>query len=163
KLQIIELWGWLVSGSNLIKTLSYLLVMFFFLLVGGWLFRAGLWLFYHPVVSTPRKDKAWPFVSVIMPAYNEEKYIGRAISSVLSSDYPEEALELICVNDGSKDKTGLIMNKMKNVYKDRLKIIEVKRNQGKKKRWLWGLRRPEVKLSLRRMRTVRCIARQLKI
>jgi len=140
QLCLIELWGRLVSGSNLVKTLSYPLLMFFFLLLAGWLFRAGLWLFYHPVVNSGRKDKAWPLVSVIMPAYNEEKGIGRAIEAVLSSDYPEEALELICVNDGSTDGTSLVLNKMKTFYKDRLKIVEIKKNQGKKRALALGLK-----------------------
>ena len=41
-------------------------------------------------------------VSVIMPAYNCEKYIAEAIQSVLQQS---EALELIIVEDASSDKT----------------------------------------------------------
>lgn len=44
-----------------------------------------------------------PMVSIIMPAYNVEKTIGRAIDSVISQTYSH--IELIIVNDGSKDKT----------------------------------------------------------
>jgi len=44
-----------------------------------------------------------PLVSVLMTAYNREKYIGEAIESVLSSTY--ENLELIIVDDRSKDGT----------------------------------------------------------
>ncbi|MFH1285985.1 MAG: glycosyltransferase family 2 protein, partial [Candidatus Micrarchaeota archaeon] len=46
-----------------------------------------------------------PTISVIIPAYNEEKTIARTINSVLSSLYPLEKLEIIVINDGSKDKT----------------------------------------------------------
>ena len=44
-----------------------------------------------------------PFVSVIVPAYNEEKVICRTLESLLTSDY--QNLEIIVVDDGSPDKT----------------------------------------------------------
>jgi teichuronic acid biosynthesis glycosyltransferase TuaG len=52
-------------------------------------------------------------VSIIMPAYNSEKYIGSAIDSVLKQSYFN--WELIIVDDCSNDNTAIIiMNKMKN-------------------------------------------------
>ncbi|WP_417915552.1 glycosyltransferase family 2 protein [Candidatus Electronema sp. JM] len=45
-------------------------------------------------------------VSVIIPAYNHERFIGPAIESVLKQTYPH--LELIVIDDGSKDATGAI-------------------------------------------------------
>ncbi|MEO5684461.1 MAG: glycosyltransferase family A protein [Chitinophagaceae bacterium] len=47
-----------------------------------------------------------PLVSVLMTAYNREKYIGEAIESVLASTYSH--FELIIVDDGSKDATVTI-------------------------------------------------------
>lgn len=44
-----------------------------------------------------------PIVTVIIPAYNAEEFIGEAIESVLRSTFP--SFELICVNDGSTDGT----------------------------------------------------------
>lgn len=49
-----------------------------------------------------------PLVSVLMTAYNREKFIAEAIESVLSSTYKE--FELLIVDDGSKDKTVEIAN-----------------------------------------------------
>ncbi|MDE2618765.1 MAG: glycosyltransferase, partial [Sphingomonadales bacterium] len=48
-----------------------------------------------------------PTVTVIIPAYNEERVIESSIRRVLDSDYPE--LEIIVANDGSKDRTNAIV------------------------------------------------------
>lgn len=48
-------------------------------------------------------QKNHPLVSVIMPVYNTEKYVGQAIESVLSQTYPD--FELLIVDDGSKDRS----------------------------------------------------------
>jgi len=50
-----------------------------------------------------------PLISIIVPAYNEEKVIAHCIESILKSDYPR--LELILVDDGSRDATYSIMKK----------------------------------------------------
>ncbi len=54
-------------------------------------------------------------VSVIMPAYNCEKYIGEAIESVLQQSYNN--YELIIVNDGSTDRTEDVINKLSTSIK----------------------------------------------
>tara|TARA_Y100000310_G_scaffold343799_1_gene453094 strand:+ start:6233 stop:7465 length:1233 start_codon:yes stop_codon:yes gene_type:complete len=51
------------------------------------------------------KHKRLPRVSVIVPAYNEEKTITKTISSLLNLDYPKDKLEIIVVDDGSTDDT----------------------------------------------------------
>ena len=66
----------------------------------------------------------WPRISVIVPAYNEEKVIQTTIESLLATDYPDK--EIVVVDDGSKDNTlNLVMQ-----YKDRVKVIH-KENGGK--------------------------------
>lgn len=54
-----------------------------------------------------------PLVSVIVPAYNEEKVIGRCVESILASRYPR--LELILVDDGSTDHTLSVMRRYENI------------------------------------------------
>ncbi len=46
-----------------------------------------------------------PLVSVLVPAYNEEKTIIRTLESVHQLDYPRDRIEVIVIDDGSKDKT----------------------------------------------------------
>jgi succinoglycan biosynthesis protein ExoO len=64
-------------------------------------------------------------VSIIMPAYNAERYIKDAIESVLKQTYSN--FEFIIVNDGSKDRTLEIAKSYKD---ERIKIIDFKENRG---------------------------------
>src|SRR5712691_9783357 len=52
-------------------------------------------------------ERYQPFVSVIVPAYNEERVIEATIRSLLNSDY--ENLEIIVVDDGSQDRTSEVV------------------------------------------------------
>lgn len=48
------------------------------------------------------------FISVVVPAYNEEKYIGSTLQSIFSQNYPKENYEVIVADNNSTDKTGEI-------------------------------------------------------
>jgi glycosyltransferase involved in cell wall biosynthesis len=60
----------------------------------------------------PLSDK--PVISVIMPAYNHEKYVEEAIMSVLNQEGVD--FELIVINDGSQDLTAGIVDRLQNKY-----------------------------------------------
>ncbi|MGM9748298.1 MAG: glycosyltransferase family 2 protein [Candidatus Cryptobacteroides sp.] len=49
-------------------------------------------------------------LSVIVPIYNEEKYIAKCIESILEQDYPKDDLEVILVDGMSKDRTREIVS-----------------------------------------------------
>ncbi|PHR28327.1 MAG: hypothetical protein COA36_07065 [Desulfotalea sp.] len=55
---------------------------------------------------SPEKSHS-PLISVIIPAYNHEKFIGAAVDSVLEQTVDD--FELIVINDGSNDRTGEIV------------------------------------------------------
>lgn len=66
-----------------------------------------------------------PRISVIMPAYNSEKYISEAIRSILEQTYTD--FEFIILNDGSTDNTAEII---KTFSDPRIKFINNQTNQG---------------------------------
>ena len=67
-----------------------------------------------------------PLVSVIIPVYNMEAYIDRCLESVLANSY--QYLEIICVDDGSKDNSLQIIQKY--AEKDSRLIVISKENGG---------------------------------
>ena len=67
-----------------------------------------------------------PLLSIIVPAFNIESYISRCLENLLNQNYKN--IEIIVVNDGSKDKTGEIIDSY--AQKDsRIKAIH-KKNEG---------------------------------
>lgn len=78
-----------------------------------------------------RRSDYQPLVSVVIPAFNEEKSIISCVSSVLQSNYPQNKLEIVVINDGSTDNTiiNLIKFKSKDNH-DNLNIIS-QENSGK--------------------------------
>ena len=63
-------------------------------------------------------------VSVIVPVYNNEKYIGRCLESLLCQDYRD--YEIIVVNDGSTDGS---VEKIKAINSDRIRLFTIE-NSG---------------------------------
>ena len=140
KLNIISGWAQIITESSLLRILLYPLLICFVLLISGMIFRGVLWLKYRAETWKDCDCLELPVISVVMPAFNEEKAIARAIESVLSSDYPEDRIELICVNDGSLDNTGKILQQLKRKYPRNLKIIDLRKNQGKRKALYQGIK-----------------------
>lgn len=66
-----------------------------------------------------------PLISVIIPTYNREKSLGKAIQSVLDQTYSN--IELIVVDDGSVDKTDELLGQLAD---KRLRVIRHKENKG---------------------------------
>lgn len=63
------------------------------------------------------KLKEYPFVSIMVPAHNEGKVIGKTVESLLLLDYPKDKMELIVINDNSSDDSKDILQSIKNRYR----------------------------------------------
>jgi len=66
-----------------------------------------------------------PLISIIIPTYNREKTIGRAIKSAVAQTYPN--LEVIVVDDGSTDNSK---NAVKQLKDKRIAYVSHKTNLG---------------------------------
>jgi glycosyltransferase involved in cell wall biosynthesis len=65
-------------------------------------------------------------ISVVITTYNYQKYIERAIRSVLDQSLPKNEYEIIVVNDASTDNTKKILEN----YKDNVRIFNLEKNVG---------------------------------
>ena len=66
-------------------------------------------------------------LSVIIPIYNEEKYIELCMDSVLAQDFPHERLEVLLVDGMSTDRTRLLLAP----YIDRYPFVRLLDNPGR--------------------------------
>ncbi len=71
-----------------------------------------------------------PIVSVLIPAYNHEKYVQKTILSIINQKYSN--IELLILDDGSKDKTFEKINEMKSECEKHFKrvVFLTQKNQG---------------------------------
>ena len=56
-------------------------------------------------VTPPLDRDNLPTAAIIVPCFNEEKGLAHTLESLLALDYPEDKLEIIVVDDGSRDNT----------------------------------------------------------
>jgi cellulose synthase/poly-beta-1,6-N-acetylglucosamine synthase-like glycosyltransferase len=69
-----------------------------------------------PKSNTQQDSNFEPTVSVLIPAFNEEKVLGRLLSRITTLTYPKEKLQVIVINDASSDQTGQIADEFKTKY-----------------------------------------------
>jgi cellulose synthase/poly-beta-1,6-N-acetylglucosamine synthase-like glycosyltransferase len=59
-------------------------------------------------VNAPDPD-TWPYLTITVPAYNEENRIAAALDGVLRLDYPEDRRQILVISDASTDRTDEIV------------------------------------------------------
>ncbi|MDO5554133.1 MAG: glycosyltransferase family 2 protein [Planctomycetia bacterium] len=71
-------------------------------------------------------------LSVLMPVYNEEKFLSRIVERVLAVRLPEDVTrEIVMVNDASTDKTAEVMTELSSRYEGVVRAFHQPYNQGK--------------------------------
>jgi len=105
KFRIFHQWIEFLQSNSYLRAAFYPLVLSTVFIIAGIIFRTLIWFRYRPVRVRTGESIDWPFVSVIMPALNEEELIEESIDSIFSCNYPLEKFEVICINDGSTDTT----------------------------------------------------------
>ncbi len=92
----------------------------------GLLFFAGL-----SFKAKHRKSNSLPFISVLVAAKNEGKYIGSILQQLSTQDYPKGKYEVIVSEDGSTDATRQIASEWVSRFPDRIKLVSSERSVGK--------------------------------
>lgn len=77
--------------------------------------------------DSARPDAQLPFVSVLVPAHNEEAVIARSVAAMLRMDYPH--FEVIVIDDGSSDGTLAALEPL--MHDPRLRCVHKRANEGK--------------------------------
>lgn len=67
-------------------------------------------------------------LSIIIPVYNEEKYLSECLDSLLDQNFPKDEYEIICINDGSKDKSEEVILQYKEKHSNIVYLYQ--ENQG---------------------------------
>lgn len=105
------------------------LIVFWYPIIMGMLWAIGGIIYY---LRIERKDplplNETPFVSILVPAFNEADNLEEIITRLDGLNYPE--FEIIVINDGSKDETADIATELTKKF-ERVRFVDLKENSGK--------------------------------
>ena len=141
KFRIFSMWSEFLQSNAFLRMSTIPFLIAAVVVIAGLVWRTFFWLKYKPMTVAPGEVIDWPFLTVLMPAYNEEDLVRKAIDSIFAADYPADKLELICVNDGSRDLTLYYMKRAKQKYGERMTLINFPKNQGKRRALYAGVKR----------------------
>lgn len=138
-------WSGLFVYSSIVALVIFLFVLlfrYFSILVMAYL--------YITKYSVEEREGYYPFISVIVPVFNEGKIIRNSIESLLDLDYPN--YEIIIVNDGSTDNTAEAAEEMVGYQQGRSALVKIsvinKPNGGKSKALNAGIQYSEAEFVL---------------
>ena len=116
-------------------TIVALVIFLFVLLFRYFAILTLAYLYINEYTYTAPQGGYSPFVSVLVPVYNEEKVVTESIKSLLELNYPN--YEIIIINDGSTDKTKQVAETLVGYQKGKYSDVKVtllsKPNGGKAK------------------------------
>ena len=117
------------------NTIVVLLYLLSFLLI--WQFVGYPSLMAIVALKSKQKNKDYafqPFVSVIVPTYNEETVIEKRIENLIALEYPKSQYEIIVVDSGSTDNTAEVVEDTMKKYEDSepaIRLIKEEERKGK--------------------------------
>ncbi|ANS76627.1 glycosyl transferase family 2 [Paenibacillus yonginensis] len=71
----------------------------------------------------PPLQGRFPFVSIMVPAHNEGRVIGKTVESLLALDYPHDCYEIIVINDNSSDNSAELLASIQQKHAGRNLIV----------------------------------------
>lgn len=102
--------------------------------------RFALSPFYKPERAVKFDEIYYPSISIIVPAMNEGKAIGRTLECCLNAEYAAGKFQLIAVDDGSTDDTLSYIAKVAEESNGRVEVLSFPRNRGKRHAMAAGAR-----------------------
>ena len=109
-----------------------------YLTLGLTALRVVQWTLYRPH-ALPAHAQA-PALTVVIPAYNEGAMVARSIDSVACADYPRDRLQIIAVDDGSRDDTWEHMQRAAARHPELVRTVRFAANRGKRAALAAGFR-----------------------
>lgn len=107
--------------------------IWFVVLINQVLVTSGFISYLKHYKKKPFAVEKLPFVSILVPAHNEAKVIGKTLEALLNLDYDHDKYEIIIVNDNSSDNSADILAKIKEDNPNRfLTIINTDQTTGGK-------------------------------
>ena len=113
------------SFIYLILTLSFVIVFYGFIVISRNFKRNNI----SNSLGNRIRKKELPVLDILVAARDEENVIARLVERLFSLDYPTNKLNIYIIDDGSSDKTPLILDRLARQY-DKLKVISRSPNAG---------------------------------
>ena len=63
-------------------------------------------------------------LSVIVPIFNEERFIESCVTSLLKQDFPHEEMELLLVDGASTDRTPVLLAQLAKAHPDVIRVLQ---------------------------------------
>ena len=131
-------------------TIVALVIFLFVLLFRYFAILTLAYLYINEYTYTAPQGGYSPFVSVLVPVYNEEKVVPESVKSLLELNYPN--YEIIIINDGSTDKTKQVAETLVGYQKGKYSDVKVtllsKPNGGKAKALNAGIKLSKAEIVL---------------
>jgi len=115
-------------------------ILFIFIILSMWgilLYHSFLLIMAYKFFTRGKVDinhslkqvKEWPFVTILIPAHNEEVVIKKTLDCILLLDYPREKIKIVPINDNSGDKTGDILDHYAEHHRS-IKPLHIPKGEG---------------------------------